>query len=201
MGNRLKFIIYMLVDPRTDAPRYIGKSCYGMGRPRRHAVLAAKEKTRKACWIRELLALGLTYKIVVLEHCHSHEDVIDAEGRWLLAGKRLGWPLTNDPGAELGPYHRREMSAETRAKISAAKRGKSRPDLRGKPRPDLTAINQRGKSKETRAKISASLIGNTRGTGFEMSASHRKTMSDLRKQEWSAEGWRRTASPDGLRRG
>jgi len=139
------------------------------------------------------------YKVVVLEQCHSHEELTDAEERWILTGQRLAWPLTNE--APDGTGRRGKMSAETRAKISAAKRGKPRPDLIGKPRPDLAALNSsRPKGKEERAKLAAAAIGNKRGAGFQMTDSHRKTMSALRKQEWAPDGWRRTDSPDGLRR-
>lgn len=199
MSNRLNFIVYALLDPRTDRPHYVGKACYGFGRARRHAVLAGVETTPKASWIRDLLTIGLMYKICILERCDSHEELTAAEERWIAAGDRLGWPLTNT--APDGTGRRGKMSAETRAKISAAKRGKPRPDLLGKPRPDLAEMNRtRPKSKETRAKLSAALIGHKRNVGRKMSAAHRKIMSDLRKQEWAADGWRRTDSPDGLRR-
>lgn len=199
--NIRSFIIYGLIDPRTGEIRYVGKSCYGLDRPRRHKTLTKKEATHKANWIKELQRNGLTYEILVLEHCSSHEEVLDAEERWILAGFRLCWPLTNLTITERAGARRGPPSAETRAKISAAKKGKPRPDLLGKPRPDLTALNKtRVKGKEERAKLAAAAIGNKRGAGFQMTAKHRKTMSALREQEWAQDGWRRNDSPDGLRR-
>jgi hypothetical protein len=139
------------------------------------------------------------YRILILEHCTAHEELTDAEERWILAGKRLGWPLTND--APDGTGRRGAMSSETRAKISAAKKGKPRPDLVGKPRPDLAVLNRtRVRSSEELEKLSAASKGNKRGLGWQMPPEHRKTMSELRKKEWAPDGWRRTNSPDGLRR-
>jgi hypothetical protein len=197
VSNRIKFIIYALIDPRTKEIRYVGKSCYGLGRPRRHAINARSEPTRKAAWILELLAVGLMYEIRVLEHCRSHDDVADAEERWIFTGNRLRWPLTNQAPSHMG---KRKHSAETRAKMSASARGKPKPHLLGKPRPDLTEINRRGKSKETIAKITASLIGNKRGAGHRLTEAHRNKIAATRKQEWGPDGWRRLDSPDGKRR-
>lgn len=144
-------LIYGLVDPRTLEVRYVGRSSSGLQRPALHgaASVLAKDKSHKARWIRELLSEGITYEIRILEFCHSLEALIEAEERWIWAGFRLGWPLTNgtfDGGKPI------EVSPETRALISAAKRGRPRPDLIGKPRPDVAQRNRVSQSKETIAK-------------------------------------------------
>ena len=65
-----RFLVYALIDPRTGAVRYIGKSSTGMRRPRQHinkCYLAGDDY--KARWIRQLLSLGLTYEIAILDVC------------------------------------------------------------------------------------------------------------------------------------
>ena len=174
MPRDTRMLIYALVDPRTNAPRYVGKSCSGIYRPTRHASLATSERTAKALWVRELTAVGIGYEIRVLELCASRAHLVEAEVRWIIAGRRLGWPLTNahdEPGAV-------EISAATREKISAAKRGKPRPDLKGKPRPDIAAINRtRVQSAAEKAKRAASQLGNTRCLGRVVSPETRAKIS------------------------
>lgn len=92
-----KFLIYALVDPRTDEVRYIGKSTRGLSRPKDHLKLSVLNgsKTYKNSWILHLLALGLKPKIQILEVFDSDEDLSDAECFWIAQGRGLGWRLTN----------------------------------------------------------------------------------------------------------
>jgi hypothetical protein len=137
-----KFLIYALVDPRTDAVRYIGKSCSGMKRPLRHfqPKLLAADNTYKARWIRALMAeIGGPPSVRVLEVFASAVDLNDAECFWIAQGHGLGWSLTNltkggdgISGMKRGESFRQQLakrylgkklSAEHRAKLSESHKG------------------------------------------------------------------------------
>lgn len=88
-----KYLIYALRDPRTLAYRYIGKSCSGLQRPRRHNYMAYREKSHKASWIRSLHAIGLNYEIVILEETTDNELDL-CEVSWIARYRPTGL-LTN----------------------------------------------------------------------------------------------------------
>src|SRR5689334_22004216 len=123
-----KFLIYGLVDPRTDAVRYIGKSCSGISRPKVHSMSSSlQQRGHKVNWVRSLVALNLKPTIRVLEEFSAVADLNDAECFWIAQGRGLGWPLTNlTKGGEgtTGCI----VSAETRAKLAAA----MTPEIRAK---------------------------------------------------------------------
>ncbi len=171
------FLIYALVDPRSDAVRYIGKSCAGMRRPAQHTKPAALLKsagTHRTCWIKSLLALHLKPAIRVLEEFETEADLNDAERFWIAQGLGLGWSLTNHTkggdGGNVGPAgiakivaatRQRVVTQETRARMSAAHTGrKFTPEWGAK----ISAARMgHTVSPETRAKIAASLRGRRRG--------------------------------------
>lgn len=158
-----KCIIYGLVDPRTLMVRYVGLSSNGLVRPKTHrnqSVLAV-DRTRKANWIRSLLADGLDYQIVVLQES-SVDRLNEDEVWWLKYGQASGWPLTNLRGGGDVQFGW-SVEPETRAKIAAAHRGKTlTPEHRAKisaglkrvPRSARPPRSQLG-SPEHRAKLSA----------------------------------------------
>lgn len=131
------FIVYALVDPRTDERRYIGKSCSGKYRPERHGQPGplAADHTHKGNWIRSLQALvpPLSYTWVTLEECATGEELPAAEIKWIARGRELGWPLANHTDGGEGMLGH-TLPAEARAKIGAAN-------------------SRRGQSPETREKI------------------------------------------------
>src|SRR5207302_1874057 len=57
--------IYVLIDPRNGEVRYVGKTVDIDDRLRRH--LQILENTHKSHWIRQLLKLGLTPQMEVVE--------------------------------------------------------------------------------------------------------------------------------------
>ena len=92
----MKNLIYILIDPRTDDVRYVGKSVTGLHRPRcRHG---------GHCWSWEenLKNEGLKPRIEILE---SFPDDLSKEKRngtlevweryYIALGRHLGLPLTN----------------------------------------------------------------------------------------------------------
>lgn len=122
-----KFLVYALVDPRTDAVRYIGKSSWGMQRPKTHLKPSVinRSKNYKNSWLKSLGALGLVARIRILEEFDSGVDLSDAECFWIAQGWGLGWPLTNltkggdgAPGCVFSAERRRRVS-ETSKRVLA----------------------------------------------------------------------------------
>lgn len=130
-----KRLIYGLLDPRTTEIRYIGKSTYGLERPKRHQRRSILKRDHKSNWLRQLFDAGLTCDIIVLERLREDQDINEREISWIAYGKSLGWRLTNltvggDGSAgytlsderkdRIGAVHRgKTVSVETREKISA----------------------------------------------------------------------------------
>jgi len=136
-----KFIVYALIDSRTNSVRYVGKSSDGLARPRRPSSYLRNSKTHCANWIRQLQAAGLIYSVAVLETQPTGANLCCRERWWKAFGDAWGCTLTNlTDGGEGTPG--RVVSAATRTKMSAA--------LRGRP---LAAA--------TRAKLSVAQRGRT----------------------------------------
>lgn len=139
-----RFVVYALLDPRTRAVRYVGKSSSGMRRPRRHAVEArGGGKTHCDRWVRQLQASGFEYGIIILEDSGAGADLSARERWWIAFARAWGCALTNltDGGeGKLGWV----PSADTRArwrvtlarddvrarKSAAAKAAQARPEVR-----------------------------------------------------------------------
>jgi NUMOD3 motif-containing protein len=136
-----KFLVYGLVDPRTDIVRYIGMSTQGLRRPRRHTsktAIATKSNPGKLAWILELKDLGLAPEIRILQECKSVGEAADTERALIADYRKRGVALTNmseggkasSLGARyalakprvVGARKGERRSAETRARMSAAKK-------------------------------------------------------------------------------
>ncbi len=119
-----RFIVYGLFDPRTQELRYVGKSCQGLKRPRKHSAPSQlKKQTHTARWCSELAAQRLRPEIEVLEEHLGAETLYDAEQFFIAYFRSIGCRLTNhvDGGrGALGLKH----TPEAKARISAAHRGK-----------------------------------------------------------------------------
>ena len=142
-GNS-KYIIYGLIDPRTEECRYIGRSSSGPRRPRRHGDQSCLEKdgTYKANWIADMKRCDIEYEILVLEEFSDQEELIDAERKWIKAAKDMGWRLTNltDGGEgllnptqstrdKIGEYSRKRMrTKEYQDRAIGDRRGKKLPE-------------------------------------------------------------------------
>ena len=89
------FLIYGLVDPITGQLRYIGRSCSGLRRPRRHTIPSelAKDQTHKGRWLRSLDTARP--QIVVIQQLPDSELLNEAERFWIAYFRQLGCPLTN----------------------------------------------------------------------------------------------------------
>ncbi|NPD22036.1 NUMOD3 domain-containing DNA-binding protein [Corallococcus exiguus] len=146
-----KYIVYGLTDPRTGEVRYIGKSARGLHRPRDHrrAARLKHERTHKSNWIRSLLALGMSYGIVILEEVDRPEDLASRERFWISHARAIGWRLTNMTDGGEGALN---PPQEVRAARGAALRGRKH-TLASR---QLMSIAQRGRklSDEARQRIS-----------------------------------------------
>lgn len=163
--------IYALVDPRTEAIRYVGWAFNPQKRLADHVAKARKADTHKDRWLRQLAAGGAVPVLQVLETgCGNWAE---AECRHIAAARAAGADLTNSTAGGEGIVGYR-FSAETRERMAAAKRGrKLAPDHvakvvaahlgRVRP-PEVRAAISAAKmghvvSVETRAKLSAAALG------------------------------------------
>ncbi len=72
--------IYALVDPRTDAVRYIGAS----QKPRKRVMAAKHTKGKhKRAWVAELEALGQKPVLRIIEAVSSGDDWEERERHWI----------------------------------------------------------------------------------------------------------------------
>lgn len=169
-----KYIVYGLIDPRTNELRYVGKSCSGMHRPRQHSfAFFRKANTHVGHWLNSMfLDGGHKPLILVLRECQSDIEVIAHEIVLIATFRQAGFELTNiTPGGESGSTGYRH-SDEARAKISEALRNrvwteqsreKIKMSLAGRKRPP--SVNEKNRmwhigkkaSPETKAKMSDSL--------------------------------------------
>ena len=189
----LRYVVYALVDPRSDQWRYIGKSCKGADeRLQGHIRDAVKESNHKARWIGSLLKLGLFPKVEVLEVCSSSEQLSCAEMEWIAAARAAFVDLTNatDGGEGMVGYkwspdqldhvRRVRQTPEYRARMSAAKKG-------WKPTPEgiaKSAATRRGskRSDEVRARMSEAHNNCT--------AEYRATQSAITRARIAAGTWK-----------
>jgi hypothetical protein len=173
-----KFVVYGLIDPRTNECRYIGKSSSGLRRPRRHGnpkIVATDTNRHKANWILEMQRSGVVYGIRILEECADNDALKEAEIRWIAYAKTQEWPLVNLTSGGDGLCN---ASAETRAKIGAYSRARmAQPEYieraigarRGKKLPrewvekSAAAMRGRKRSPETIEKVAAANRGKKRG--------------------------------------
>lgn len=117
--------IYALIDPRTNAVRYIGKTHNVLGRFRGHC--KGKGPTYSAKWIRQLAAEGLRPIVEVVEVVNSgvQADWEAAERQWIANFKLMGFKLTNlTEGGDSG-WH---LSEESKDKIRQSRLGTKCPE-------------------------------------------------------------------------
>lgn len=156
-----EFLIYGLVDPRTSAVHYVGKSRSSLRRPRKHGThLLKKDRSPKGEWVRALVAAGVRYEIRVLEEFGDGDMLNDAECFWIAQARALGWPLLNVKSGGVGGAGL-QHTEQSKRRISEAKRGR-------KPTPQETEKNRAAqlaryaiepRSLECRQKLSAALRG------------------------------------------
>jgi hypothetical protein len=162
--------IYVLIDPRDDAVRYVGKANDPKVRLDRH--LRDKRDTHKQRWINVLKSLELKPIMQVIEEV-PYDLWAERECYWIEYYRSQGCNLTNSTEGGKGG----EFTPEVIAKISEAAKNRKRPPYteewrrnlgnatRGKKQsPEHVAKRAAARkgskhSPETRAKLSAAKLG------------------------------------------
>jgi hypothetical protein len=121
--------IYALVDPRTNAVRYIGWTVNVRRRLCGHLRRARTEHgAHRAGWLRQLMRLGLRPNVQIVERGVG-VGWQAAEKKWIANFLATGARLTNKTfGGDGTLGFRPSFSAEHRRRISESKRGGKRPD-------------------------------------------------------------------------
>jgi hypothetical protein len=117
--------IYVLVDPETRQPRYVGKTWIPPEKRLYQHVWGAKRTPKpqhRDYWIRTVLARGLTPEIEVIESgVWSPKEAYEREIHWIQGLRNLGVDLTNMTDGGEG-NRGGVLSEETRRKIREAGR-------------------------------------------------------------------------------
>lgn len=179
--------IYLLLDPRTEEIRYVGKTKFSLEkRLKDHlAFIKYSNQTRVYQWIKSLLKLGLKPKIVLIELA-TDENWEEAETRWIkyirsVKGKRL----TNHAagGAGVLGYECTEKDKEKMRK-GHAKRGPMSPERKAEIAKKISETQKgRKKTPEQNEKNRRSHIG------IPLSVEGRRKVSRAVKKRWQDKEW------------
>lgn len=164
------FLIYLLVDPRNNLPKYVGLSRQGMKRPKSHTLYCMynnKKYLRSPLysWIRKLIKLNLKPIIKVLEDNIENIDILCEREIYFIAEYRKKYKMLNianggriNNKSEAGMKRLREKnigkkhSEETKEKIRQIRLGtKAKPEIIEKKRLQMIGVPR---SEETKKRIS-----------------------------------------------
>lgn len=164
--------IYLLIDPRTDEIRYVGKTTQVI-ESRITAHLRDASPCHRVHWLNELKREGLRPKYVIVAECHGDWPWQNEERGWIRMLKHLGARLVNDTSGGDGVA---DLPPETREKMRRIWLGrKHTPETLAKLR---AARARRVTTEETRAKMSASQKGRRITWGEAISEATRKLGAD-----------------------
>lgn len=122
-SNTQQITIYTLTDPRTNLIHYVGQTKHP--RDRRLVHLRPDGQSRRAQWLRAVLADGVQPVMVILEVVSTQALADERERYWIAHGRSSGWPLVNTlDGGEFSW----KMPREIVERIAAKKRGTRRTD-------------------------------------------------------------------------
>lgn len=191
-----KYLVYGLVDPRTEKVRYIGKSARGDERIKCHGRQSyLNDNTNRAKWILGLKRKGLTFQIKILEECQSEAEALEKERQWISEARAMGWKLTNHTsGGETVTFDEitlRKMSKAGkgkpkspahRAKISASLKGRvMSPEWKAK----VCGDNSPMKRKEVRDKRAATMNKVRETDPDRYSAASRATWTEEKRKKFA----------------
>lgn len=136
----MKASIYLLVDPRSEQVRYVGKSIHPGKRLKQHVTYAARRNAPINCWVRSLLRADTTPTMMVIEEVPEDKSWEEAERFWIAFFRLAGADLLNltdggegagNPSAEtrfkMGVNRGRIFGPEVRRRMSQARKGEKRP--------------------------------------------------------------------------
>lgn len=179
--------IYALMDPETNAVRYIGKTLTPKIRFSMH--MCEKRGTHKNNWLHQLRARGLRPVMVVIETIHDSDDN-DWQAReryWIEHYRSAGEPITNlDSGGNGGKL----QSEETKDKIRKANMGRKRSE-ETRLKISLAKSNP---SDETREKLRQAKLGKkqseeTKRKRAESRMGHRHSPETIKKLKAARRAW------------
>jgi len=144
------WVIYSLIDPRDQQPRYIGSSIRLRKRILEHVADALRlcandPQTAKDKWIRSLAASGMKPSSSILEEGSGDSACMAAEKRWISHFRNLGIALTNSTkgGEGVIPTDTRRRLAEIARQRCSTPEGRAQMAARG--------ARNRGKAKSPEA--------------------------------------------------
>ncbi len=120
-----RLLVYVLHHD-SSLSIYVGKSSYGLLRPREHAKPSQIETHPNwpvSRWVKKLQDQGFRYTITVLEDCSSAKELIAAEMFYIAYFRSVGARLLNCSDGGEGPIGFRHTE-ETKRKIGDIHRGK-----------------------------------------------------------------------------
>ena len=127
----MTYLVYGLIDPRTGELRYVGKSCSGLARPRRHSSPYHFEHYGRlpvTKWAKTLVDQGTKPEIEVLESFADADSLAVAEIFWIAYFRGIGCRLLNltdggdgTAGHAFSPDHRRRLSEAVRRRYQDPK--------------------------------------------------------------------------------
>jgi len=146
-------IIYFLLDPRTDEPRYVGKTTKTAAkRLNQHIVESnTRQKTHKAKWIQKLIREGCTPDIKIVERA-DEEELNKLEKKWIAELRKEGHKLTNGTDGGEGISGRKHSEA-TKEKLRQLAMGRpASKETREKRRRAMTGKTQTPESNQKRSR-------------------------------------------------
>lgn len=112
--------VYLLIDPRTEKPRYVGQTMRFNQRMKDHMMTCDRGTTHKDRWLTQLKNLDLKPTVKILEDNLTKDEWADAEIKWINRYRKMGCDLTNrSDGGEgsAGVVH----TQETKEKMSVSR--------------------------------------------------------------------------------
>ncbi len=96
--------IYALFDPRTNEPRYVGKSDDPKRRLLGHVRRRKEHADHKHNWLCELRGVGLAPELAIIERCSS-DSWEPRERHWIKTLRGKGYNLTNTSEGGTGVHN------------------------------------------------------------------------------------------------
>lgn len=179
--------IYALMDPDTNAVRYIGKTLTPKIRFAMH--LCEKRGTHKNNWLHQLKTRGARPVMVVIETISNSDDNDwqERERYWIEHYRALGEPITNlDSGGNGGKL----QAEETKEKLRNANTGKKRSEETRR----RISISKQNPSEETREKLRRARLGKpqseeTKRKRAESRIGHKHSPETIEKLKAARRAW------------
>ena len=91
----MRWVVYVLADPRTGDIRYVGGSNNPQRRLKEHLYDCAVPENSKRQWIQELKRLNMLPLVVEIMDCDSEKQLSEEEIHWTRRLRLAGCDLVN----------------------------------------------------------------------------------------------------------